>query len=179
MAYRPNAPSLGLADKLYMAKKKAFNLGTRFSPYLPLRLYCLRKAGASVGQNVYLGEDLLISEVLEDRRKRLFIGDRVAIAQRVTIILDSDPNFSCLSKIYPGNCGPVVIKDDAWIGAGATILPNTTIGRSSIVAAGAVVTKNVPDFTVVGGVPAVIIDRIEAIAEHELESRRLQTTLPC
>jgi acetyltransferase-like isoleucine patch superfamily enzyme len=49
---------------------------------------------------------------------------------------------------------PILIKRNAWIGAGATILPGVTIGENAIVAAGAVVSKNVPDNTVVGGVPA-------------------------
>ena len=51
----------------------------------------------------------------------------------------------------------VVIKQNAWIGAGATLLPGVTIGKNSIVAAGAVVTKDVPDNTIVGGIPAQII----------------------
>ena len=50
--------------------------------------------------------------------------------------------------------GSVHIKRNVWIGAGATILPGVTVGENSIVAAGAVVTKDVPDNTIVGGVPA-------------------------
>ncbi len=49
---------------------------------------------------------------------------------------------------------PIVIEDDVWIGARATILGGVTIGRGAIVAAGAVVTKSVPPFTIVAGVPA-------------------------
>jgi acetyltransferase-like isoleucine patch superfamily enzyme len=52
---------------------------------------------------------------------------------------------------------PVVIGDDVWIGANAVILPGVTIGRHCVVAAGAVVTKDVPDNTVVGGVPAKVL----------------------
>jgi acetyltransferase-like isoleucine patch superfamily enzyme len=55
----------------------------------------------------------------------------------------------------------VHIKKNAWIGANATILPGVTIGENSVVAAGAVVSKNVPDNAVVGGVPARIIKTIE------------------
>ncbi|MCB2153420.1 acyltransferase [bacterium] len=53
--------------------------------------------------------------------------------------------------------GPVTIEDDVWLGARATILPNVTVGRGSVVAAGAVVTKDVPPFSIVGGVPAKVI----------------------
>lgn len=55
---------------------------------------------------------------------------------------------------------PVVIGDDVWIGANAVILPGVTIGSHSVVAAGAVVTKDVPDYCVVGGVPARVIKTI-------------------
>ena len=58
----------------------------------------------------------------------------------------------------------VVIKDDVWIGANAVILPGVTIGKHAVVAAGAVVTKDVPDYCIVGGVPAKIIKRIEPSA---------------
>lgn len=56
---------------------------------------------------------------------------------------------------------PVVIRRKAWIGAGAMILPGVTVGENAIVAAGAVVTKDVPDNTVVAGVPAKIIRKIK------------------
>ena len=52
---------------------------------------------------------------------------------------------------------PVTIGDDVWIGFGACVLPGVSVGRGSIVAAGAVVTKDVPDWTIVGGVPAKVI----------------------
>jgi acetyltransferase-like isoleucine patch superfamily enzyme len=55
---------------------------------------------------------------------------------------------------------PVVIKRNAWIGAGATILPGVTVGENAIVAAGAVVSKDVPANTVVAGVPAKVIKEI-------------------
>lgn len=57
-------------------------------------------------------------------------------------------------------CQPILIKRNAWIGAGATILPGVTIGENSVVAAGAVVSKDVPDNVVVGGVPAKILKEI-------------------
>ena len=53
------------------------------------------------------------------------------------------------------------MKRNAWIGAGAVILPGVTVGENAIVAAGAVVSKDVPDNTIVGGVPAKVIRRIK------------------
>ncbi|MDB5112014.1 MAG: acetyltransferase, partial [Mucilaginibacter sp.] len=58
-------------------------------------------------------------------------------------------------------CSPIVVKRNAWIGAAATILPGVTIGENSVVAAGAVVTKDVPANTIVAGVPARAIKNLK------------------
>ena len=58
-------------------------------------------------------------------------------------------------------CIPVRIGNDVWIGGNATILPGVTIGNNVVIAAGAVVTKDVPDNTLIGGVPAKVIKTIE------------------
>lgn len=70
----------------------------------------------------------------------------------------------------PENDLPVVIEDDVWIGANSTILKGVTIGEGSVVAAGSVVTKNVPAYTIVGGVPAKIIKN--RFTDDELKKHR-------
>lgn len=87
------------------------------------------------------------------------IGSDVMIAQTATI-RDTDHAFQRTNRpmLEQGIVtSPVVIEDDVWIGHGATILKGVRIGRGSIVAAGAVVTKDVPPFSIVGGIPAKII----------------------
>jgi acetyltransferase-like isoleucine patch superfamily enzyme len=87
------------------------------------------------------------------------IGDRVRIATHV-VIVPNNHNFDDLSKdIYEQGVTrqEIVIGDDVWIGARATILAGVTIGNHSVIAAGAVVTKDVPPDSVVAGVPARII----------------------
>ena len=161
MAYTRNSPKMRLSDKIYAARKRICKLGGRFLPSLGMRIRCLRAAGVTIGKDVYIGDDLIVTEILEDRQPCLTIGDRASIAQRVTIVTASDPNYSRLYDHVKIIRGKVEIKDDAWIGAGAIILPNVTIGRGAIVAAGAVVTKDVPDLTVVGGVPAKTIKTLD------------------
>lgn len=89
------------------------------------------------------------------------IGKAVKIAQEV-IIRDSD-NHGIIRPSYK-KTAPIVIHDNVWIGTRTTILKGVTIGEGAIVAAGAVVTKNVPLHTLVGGVPAKIIK--EKISYH-------------
>lgn len=89
------------------------------------------------------------------------IGDDVRIAGHVWIGT-SNHAFDALDRPIAQQGAyhlPVRIEDDVWIGEKATILPGVTVGRGSIVAAGAVVTRDLPPFSVAGGVPAKVIKR--------------------
>ncbi len=142
-------------------KRKLIKVIVRFLPGYKIRASLLRSCGYVIGKQVMIGEDFIIGETGRNLSVRVFIGDRVAIAPRVTLITISGPNDSRLREIYPAKSGKIIIENDAWIGAGAIILPDVTIGEGAIVAAGAVVTKDVPPYTVVGGVPARPIKRID------------------
>ena len=87
------------------------------------------------------------------------IGNHVNLAQGITVTA-LNHNFSDAGKRIDTqgvSTTPVVIEDDVWIGANAVILPGVTIGQHSVVAAGAVVTKEVPPHSLVAGVPAKVI----------------------
>lgn len=75
----------------------------------------------------------------------------------------ADPNgpLNKLSKLYPPIKAPVKIGKDCWIGANAVILPGVTIGDIVVVAAGSVVTKDIPSKVMIAGVPAVIKKNLE------------------
>ena len=87
------------------------------------------------------------------------IGDNVLIGPRVNLASENHPVDPAQRGFLIGQ--PVIIEDDVWIGAAATILPGVTVGKNSVVAAGSVVTKNVPPNTIVAGVPAKVIKTIE------------------
>jgi acetyltransferase-like isoleucine patch superfamily enzyme len=87
------------------------------------------------------------------------LEDHVLIGPKVNLITENHPlNPADRRGIM---CKPILIKRNAWIGAGATVLPGVTIGENAVVAAGAVVSKDVPNNTVVGGIPAKVIKTIE------------------
>jgi acetyltransferase-like isoleucine patch superfamily enzyme len=91
--------------------------------------------------------------------QEVVIGQNVMIADSVSI-RDSDHASQDLEQPMMQQglfTQPVVVEDNVWIGYGATILKGVTIGSGSIVAAGAVVTKDVSSFSIVGGVPAAVI----------------------
>jgi acetyltransferase-like isoleucine patch superfamily enzyme len=128
-------------------------------PFNSVRILALKLAGYEIGKNVWVGKGLCI---VDDNTggEKLMVGNRVAIAPRVIVVLQSYPNFSRIKSIAPTKRGNVVIKDDAWIGAGAIILPGIEIGEGAVVGAGAVVTKSVPPYTIVAGCPAKEIGKL-------------------
>lgn len=116
------------------------------------------RTGVEIGEGSVINGGFIVS----DNYKRLLkIGCRVAIASNVTVICASAANNSRLTRLDGFEATfheerEVEICDDAWIGAGAIILPGVRVGIGSIVAAGSVVTRQVPDYFLVRGTPAKI-----------------------
>lgn len=107
-----------------------------------------------IGKNVFINFDCTFLDL-----GGITIEDNVLIAPKVSLLSEGHP-------VSPQNrhsllVGHIHIKKNVWIGAGAIILHGVTIGENSIVAAGAVVSKDVPSNTLVGGVPAKFIKTIE------------------
>lgn len=87
------------------------------------------------------------------------IGNRVRLGP-YTRIVDSDFH-DVYNRALPAVPRPVVIEDDVWVGMNAVILPGVRIGKASIVGTGSVVTKDVPPYTVVGGIPAKVLRQLD------------------
>lgn len=116
-----------------------------------------------IGNNCSIGEYVHITAI-----KSIIVGNNVLIGRRVTISDNShgvNESFAELQtppnqrKLY--SKGEVVIEDNVWIGDKATILAGVRIGFGSIIGANAVVTKDIPAFSIVGGVPARILRKIK------------------
>ncbi len=132
----------------------------------------LGPANICLGSDVQIGPDAWFSAV----EASITIGDKVTIGPRVAVIT-GDHNTGEIGVFVhdvtakrPGDDFPVVIEDDAWIGYGAIVLKGVTIGRGSVVGAGAVVTRSIPPYSVAAGNPARVLrylwDRESAIV-HE------------
>ncbi len=111
------------------------------------------------GKNIHIGKDVFINSGCRFQdHGGIIIGDGALIGHNVvlaTINHDLDP-LKCGDNIL----APIIIGERVWIGASATILPGVRIGDGAVVAAGAVVTKDVPENVVVGGVPARVLKKI-------------------
>ena len=150
-----------------------YYLGLRFTAALPskhLRNLILR---GLYGLNLH--PDAVLMGRFELRRPRRIhigrgtvVGDRCELDGREGLNIGQNVNISSEVKIYtlqhdyrlpgfPNRGGPVTVEDYAWLSTRCTILPGVTVGRGAVVAAGAVVTKDVAPLTVVGGIPATVI----------------------
>lgn len=115
-------------------------------------------SGLKIGKDCFLGDEILI-----DLYDGVILEDQVTIAQRVTILTHANVGYADhpLQKAFPKISKPVIFKSGCVIGATTTILPGVTIGEKSFVAAGSVVTKDIPANSLVAGVPAKVIRKIQ------------------
>lgn len=114
------------------------------------------------GGNIHAGKNLLINyNVTILDVDEVHIGDYCMIGPGVLIATVNHPVTPAGRRKHLSLIKPVVIGDDVWIGGNATILPGVHIGNNCVIAAGAVVTHDVPDNSLVGGVPAKVIKTIE------------------
>lgn len=121
---------------------------------------------------IVIGEDTIVGDhAFLDGRASLKIGNHVDIASSV-MIYNSEHNLE--SEDFTARTEPVEIGDYVFIGPRAIILPGVKVGKGAVIAAGAVVTKNVNDFTIVGGVPAKEIgERKNKNPDYKLGRARL------
>ncbi len=90
----------------------------------------------------------------------------MVISMQTCFITHLDMNQSRLKQIYPAKYSDIFVKDNSYIGANTTILPGVVVNHSALIASGAVVAKEVPEFTLVGGVPAKVIKKINVNSAH-------------
>lgn len=127
-------------------------------PFFEPPLYVDYGYNISVGSGFYANFGTTILDI-----NRVTIGDRVLLGPNVHIYTVNHP-LSPEERAVPQGCPelgkPVVIEDDCWIGGNVTILPGVTIKRGSTVAAGAVVTRDVPERSLAAGNPAKVVRKI-------------------
>ena len=105
-----------------------------------------------------IGECSLVAGPLRvDLASPIRIGNNVYVGGNVTLLTMDHRIGPALARCGQRETGPIVIEDGSWIGANVTILPGLTVGAAAVVAAGAVVTRDVPPNTRVGGVPAHVM----------------------
>ena len=112
------------------------------------------------GKNIRIGKNVFINHACEFMdRGGITIGDDVLIGPKVNLVTINHPLDPVTRRST--YCAPIVIRKGAWLGAGVSVMPGVTIGENAVVAANAVVTGDVPDNVVVGGIPARFIRHLD------------------
>lgn len=129
--------------------------GQKIDASVEIRLPIRSDYGANlkIGKQVFINSGAMFTDL-----GGIELEDKVLVGPNVTIISVNHPLDS--EKRRGVELKSVLIKENAWLGANATILPGVTVGENAVVAAGAVVSKDVPANTVVAGVPAKVIKKI-------------------
>lgn len=155
-------PSHSIRQWYYRAVMQ-FKIGRDSSILMDCTFDCTRQF--SIGNNSVINAKCRL-----DNKGAISIGNNVSISQEVMILgADHDPD----SPGFKNRDLPVTIHDYVWIGSRATILPGVNIGEGAVIAAGAVVNKDVEPYNIVGGVPAKFIKLRERGLTYQLSYRRL------
>lgn len=139
--------------ELTLCKNSKFTVDGNFSMYQGSCIHVGEGAELKIGSHSFINTNSVINCF-----EKIEIGSNVAISDNVSIT-DSDSHCVIIDGEVRDSTSPVVIQDHVWIGKNAVILKGVTIGKDSVVAAGAVVTRSVPNGCLVGGVPAQIIKK--------------------
>lgn len=161
--------SLFLQQPFYVRGHKYIKIGKHFFADTGFRIECWDyyrgrsyKPSIIIGDNVCFNYRCHIGAI-----EKVWIGDNVLVGSQVLITDHSHGQLTREGLSIPPakrelySKGPVIIGDNVWIGEGACILPNVTIGNNCVIGANSVVTKDVPPFSIVGGNPAKIIRRFD------------------
>lgn len=149
----PNIPFWSLRKSYLKLLRMKIGIGT----FIMKKNYFLSPWLFSIGNNSHINRGCVI-----DARGTINVGNNVSISHNVNLITGG---HDIQSRHFNGLFEKITIEDYAWLGIGCTILKNVHIGKGAVVCAGAIVTKDVPDFAIVAGVPAKIIGE----REHDLE----------
>lgn len=148
---------VSLRGKLHLSLKGTLELGERVSIWSHIgrtQISVSNNAFISIGSYSFVNTGSILSA-----RYSISIGNNCQIANQV-IIMDSDFH-GVEDRVQQEKPSPIVIEDDAWIATRATILKGVRIGKGAVVAAGAVVTKDVPAYSMVAGVPAKVVKTLK------------------
>ena len=154
-------PRNHLCDRLcpVLLRLSGMSVGAKTTVWPPVDV---RPIGAA--KRISLGERVFVNSRTRfgcPRPGQICIGNHVAIGPKV-IFETLNHSLTINSEGFrPGKSEDILVKDFAWIGAAAIILPGVTIGEGSVVAAGAVVTRDVPSFCLVAGVPARVVKKLD------------------
>jgi len=137
-------------QKLRKIRNTIYMLLAYSCPNNKMRQWMHRRRGVHIGKNVYLGMFCFLDNL---HPEYIYIEDNASINAGTMILTHFNP-MKRYAAVFQAQMAPVLIKEGAIVAVRSTIMPGVSIGKNSVVSAGSVVEKDVPDYTMVKGVPA-------------------------
>ena len=176
-----------MRSKLFLASIITLFLNhcVAYIPCKPLRKFCYRLAGMKIGSGTHIDMNMYVlaphrlcmgnhchinQSCFIDARGGVLMYSNISLSHYVRIVTGSH-DVQSADFSYKG--APVVMHDFVWIGIGATILQGVTLGKGAVVCAGAVVTKDVPEYAIVAGIPAKIIGKRRTELDYQCKPLEL------
>jgi acetyltransferase-like isoleucine patch superfamily enzyme len=132
-------------------------------PMYQMRVVMFRACGVKIGRGVYIGNLVYLDS---EYPEFIEIEDEVAIAPGAIVVAHSAGSpFLARTGVFHEGPKKVLLKRGAWVGVGAIVLPGVTIEEGAIIAAGAVVSQNVPSYTIVAGNPARAVRKLDRLSK--------------
>lgn len=157
-------------SKLTLAKQKILNMIARVTLHRGLRIWLYRQMGVNIGENCVVEMFCYLDDQFPEL---VYFDDHSGPSRHVIILCHDDVAAKADQKegatqdfeARHGFVAPVRLKKYSGIGTGSILLPGVTVGEGAMIGAGAVVTKDVPPYTLVGGVPARVIKTLQSTEE--------------
>jgi acetyltransferase-like isoleucine patch superfamily enzyme len=152
--------ALNFSMRYFFERLAYFSRSNRF------RVWCYRRMGVNIGKGAFVGNYIIFDRIFPSM---VFIGDHTSIGDSTVITAHANiPSKTPLKKLYPRSMKKTVIGKGIWIMPNCVVAPGVIIGDYSVIATGAIITKDIPPMVLAGGLPAKVLKDLSPQLKGEI-----------